>query len=99
VVLGEDFASRGATRSVRHSLDCLIAFVAFGAIPTGCHKCANTSKAFRQTSPNEGEQGRTFRRPLSELKETTGPPLLLAVVDFLREFAKLLGLFVACFYL
>jgi hypothetical protein len=47
----------------------------------------------------EGEQGPTFRRPLSELKETTGPPLLLVFVDFLREFAKLLGLFVACLYL
>jgi hypothetical protein len=30
------------------------------------------------------------------LKKTTGPPLLLAFVDFLRDFAKLLGLFVDC---
>ena len=44
-------------------------------------------------------QKRTLRRPLSDLKETTGPPMLLAFVDFLCEFAKLLGLFVACLYL
>jgi hypothetical protein len=33
VVLREDFASRGSARSVRHSPDCLIAFVVFGAFP------------------------------------------------------------------
>jgi hypothetical protein len=45
------------------------------------------------------QQKPTFRRPLSDLKETAGPPLLLAFVDFLCEFAKLLGLFVARAYL
>ena len=40
-----------------------------------------------------------YNRPLSDLKETAGPPLLLAFVDFLCEFAKLLGLFVARLYL
>ena len=47
----------------------------------------------------EGQPGPTFQRLLCDLKETTRLPLLLAFVDSLGEFAKLLGLFVACLYL
>jgi hypothetical protein len=44
----------------------------------------------RITGKQENEGQRNFRLPT---------PLLLAFVDFLCEFAKLLGLFVACLYL
>jgi hypothetical protein len=47
----------------------------------------------------QAQQGPTFQRLLCDLKETTRLPLLLAFVDYLGEFAKLLGLFVACLYL
>jgi hypothetical protein len=48
---------------------------------------------FRNCSPDR------IPDPLSDLRESTGPPPLLAFADFLCELAKLLGLFVACFYL
>jgi hypothetical protein len=45
------------------------------------------------------QQGATLRPPLSDSKETAGPSVFLTFVDFLGEFAKLFGLFVACLYL
>jgi hypothetical protein len=57
------------------------------------------SECFKQLSPNCSPDKNAHSGARCLILSTPGPPLLLAFVDFLRELAKLLGLFVACLYL
>jgi hypothetical protein len=57
------------------------------------------TRLHRSAQPPLRQRRAALQRLLCDLKETTRLPLLLAFVDYLGEFAKLLGLFVACLYL